>query len=66
MLTFSKSEVDKFKHGNKAKRWGQAFYDHFKLEKVTGQDKIFCDRLYAEQDDTKARALVQGRTDHKQ
>lgn len=66
MLTFSKSEVDKFKHGNKALRWGQAFHQHFKLEKVTGQDKNYCDRIYNEPDEQKARALVQGRTDQTQ
>ena len=27
MLTFSASEVKRFVHNNKAKRWGQDFYD---------------------------------------
>lgn len=67
MLTFSKSEVARFKHGNKALRWGQAFFNHFKLDKVTHpQDKEFCDRLYSEPSDAKARAMVQGRTDQTQ
>lgn len=64
MLTFSKSEVSQFRHSNKSKRWGQAFFDYFKLGKITNpQDKEFCDRLYNEINDTKAKAMVQGRTD---
>jgi len=67
MLTFSKSEVAAFRHLNKGKRWGQAFYDHFKLGKVSNpQDKEFCDRLFNEPNDTKAKAMVQGRTDQTQ
>ena len=65
MLMFSKSEVDRFRHNNKALRWGQAFYNHFKLEKVTGQDKYFCDKLY-NADETTAKAMVASRTDHSQ
>lgn len=66
MLTFTKSAVSAFVHRNKALRWGQAFYQHFKLEKVQGQDKNFCDRLYNEVDEAKAKAMVQGRTDFTQ
>ena len=67
MLMFSKSEVSRFVHTNKALRWGQAFYNAFKLHKVSGaQDKEFCDRLYNEKDDSRAKAFVQGRTDMSQ
>ena len=67
MLTFSKSEVAKFRHNNKALRWGQAFHQYFKLEKVTHpQDKEFCDRLYNEANEQRAKAMVQGRTDQTQ
>lgn len=65
MLMFSKSEVGKFVHRNKALRWGQAFHHHFKLEKVTGQDKYFCDKLY-NADEATAKAMVASRTDHSQ
>jgi len=65
MLMFSQSEVAQFRHTNKAKRWGQAFFDHFKLSKVTGQDKVFCDKLYNASDDT-AKAMVASRTDKTQ
>ena len=65
MLMFSKSEVGKFTHRNKSLRWGQAFYNHFKLEKVTGQDKYFCDKLY-NADEATAKAMVASRTDHSQ
>lgn len=66
MLTFSASEVKRFVHNNKAKRWGQAFYNHMKLEKVTGQDKGFCDRIYNESDEAKAKNMVASRTDTSQ
>lgn len=62
MITFSKSEVDSFRHSNKALRYGQAFHQHFKLEKVQGSDKEFCDRLYQAPDDV-AKAMVASRTD---
>ena len=63
MLMFPKSTVDAFRHTNKSKRWGQAFYDYMKLSKVqAAQDKEFCDRLY-NADDARAKAMVQSRTD---
>ena len=64
MMRFTKSEVAAFRHNNKALRWGQAFYNHFKLHKVqNAQDKAFCDRLWNEPDEARAKAMVQGRTD---
>lgn len=65
MLMFSKSEVEKFRHNNKALRWGQAFHGYFKLERVTGQDKYFCDKLYNASEDV-AKAMVASRTDRTQ
>lgn len=62
MLTFPKSAVDGFVHRNKSLRWGQAFHQHMKLHKVTGQDKPFCDKLY-NADDATAKAMVASRTD---
>lgn len=65
MLQFSKSEVDKFRHQNKALRWGQAFYKHFKLHKVEGSDKAFCEKLYNASEEV-AKAMVASRTDKTQ
>lgn len=66
MIMFSKSEVDNFRHTNKALRWGQQFYQKFKLDKVTNpQDKDFCDRLYNATEE-KAKAMVASRTDKSQ
>lgn len=63
MLMFTKEEVSRFKHNNKSLRWGQAFHSHFKLHKVQNQqDKEYCDRLYNEPNEQKAKAMVQGRT----
>lgn len=63
MITFSESSVKKFRHFNKSKRWGQAFYDFMKLDKVDNQaDKWFCDKLYNEVDELKAKNLVASRT----
>lgn len=66
MLMFSKSEVDRFIHTNKAQRWGQAFHQHMKLGKITGPDKSFCDRLRNESDESKAKNMVASRTDKTQ
>ncbi len=63
---FSKSEVEKFRHNNKALRWGQAFHSFFKLHKVTGADKNFCDKLFVEVDEAKAKNMVASRIDKNQ
>lgn len=60
---FPKTQVNAFQHKNKALRYGQAFHQFMKLEKVTGQDKDFCDRLYQANED-KAKAMIASRTDH--
>ena len=65
MLTFSKSEVDRFQHIHKVLRWGQAFYNYFNLNKVQGEDKAFCDKLY-NADEVTAKAMVASRTDKTQ
>lgn len=64
MLQFSKTEVDAFKHSNPSQRWGQAFFDHFHLDKVT-QDKDFCNKIYNADDET-AKIMVTSRIDHSQ
>lgn len=62
MLMFPKSRVDAFRHNNKALRWGQAFHQYMKLEKCH-EDKHFCDKLYNEVDEAKAKNMVASRTD---
>lgn len=63
MLLFPESRVKKFVHRNKALRYGQAFYAYMKLHKVVNpQDKYFCDRLYNETDDKKAKNMIASRT----
>lgn len=63
MITFSKSEVDRFKHTNKHLRWGQQFHQKFKLHKVTEpKDKIWCDKLHYAGDE-EAKKMVASRTD---
>lgn len=59
---FSKSLVDGFKHHNKALRYGQAFHQYAKLEKVVGSEKVFCDRLYVADDKT-AKQMIASRLD---
>ena len=63
MMKFSKSLVEKFRHNNKHVRYGQAIHQFLKLEKVTGPEKGFCDKLYNEPDEAKARDMVRSRTD---
>lgn len=65
MLTFYKSEVARFHHSNKSLRYGQAFYQFFKLWEVTSADKHFCDKLYIV-DDEVAKAMIASRTDQTQ
>lgn len=63
MIMFPKTQVDKFRHMNKAITWAQAFCLQMKLDKVTNpQDKEFCDRL-RNADEVKAKAMVASRTD---
>jgi hypothetical protein len=62
MLMFPKTRVDAFRHTNKALRYGQAFHQYMRLDKITGLDKAFCDRLY-QADGEKAKAMIASRTD---
>lgn len=66
MLTFSKSEVDQFNRlfkGITGLRHGQAFHQHFKLEKISNEeDKMWADRLY-QADGNIARTMIAERTD---
>lgn len=64
-LVFSASVVAQFRHANRALRWGQAFHQFMKLDRCT-TDRSFCDRLYNETDEQKARDMVRSRTDHNQ
>ena len=45
-LTFSKTLVDGFVHSDPNLRYGQAFHQYAKLEKIMGHDKGWCDKLY--------------------
>jgi hypothetical protein len=77
-LSISKSEIDQFyriyQSGKgafiqdfkyKDLRMGQAFHQHFKLEKITGDDKFWCDKLY-EADGDKAKKMIEQITDYQQ
>lgn len=78
-ISISKSEINQFHrmHQNgkgafvqdfklKGLRLGQAFHQHFKLEKITNeQDKMFCDILYNATDE-KANIMIASITDHSQ
>ncbi len=64
MIMFPKSRVSAFRHANKALRYGQAFFNFMKLEKVTNpQDKQFCNRIYTEPDESKVRQWIASRID---
>lgn len=66
-LTFPQSQIKQFHQTNPHLRWGQAFHQHMQLEKITsGINKVWCDRLYYESDDEKAKAMVKQRTDFSQ
>lgn len=66
MMTFPKTAVDRFfnEHWPSVKdghlRLGQSFHQFMKLEKITSDEKIYCDRLY-EADG--AKAMTAERTD---
>lgn len=64
MLTFSQTQVQEFHRSlyNPALRWGQAFHQYFKLEKIKGADKDWCDKLYYADTQT-AKSMVKERTD---
>lgn len=62
IITFSASVVAQFRHSNKHQRWGQAFHDFMKLGR-SSCDTNFCDRLYNEPNEDKAKAMVRSRTD---
>lgn len=63
MLIFPKSLVDNFRHNNKGKRYGQAFYDFAKLHRVKGEDRYFCNKLYNEENEQKVKNMINSRTD---
>lgn len=64
MLTFSKSEVNNFRFKDDGQRYGQSFYNYFKLHKITNsQDKLFCDKLYNADYET-AKVMISSRIDN--
>jgi hypothetical protein len=64
-LVFPKSRVDAFRHDVKSGlRWGQAFYDYMKLERIQQPDnQDFCDMLQAMRSDEDAKLMVAKYTD---
>lgn len=66
MMQISKTTFEKFKHNNKHLRYGQAIHQFLKLEKITGAEKGFCDKLYYEPDDAKAKAMILSRVAYDQ
>lgn len=65
MIMLPKTTVDKFVHRNKALRYGQAFHQYMKLEKVTQpQDKVYCDRIYNEPNEEVVKAWIRSRLDY--
>jgi len=68
MLQFSYSVVEQFikSEHNKHLRLGQEFHQYMELEKITGSDKYFCDKLYYVPSDTEARRMIYERTDYTQ
>ena len=62
MLMFPKSRVDQFQYRNKCLRYGQAFHNFMKLHKCN-QDRNFCDRLWNERSEERAKAMIASRTD---
>lgn len=66
-LRISATEIEQFYRSRPSLelRLGQAFHSHFKLERITGADRSFCDRLY-NADGSQARKLISCITDHSQ
>lgn len=63
MIMFPHSLVQGFRHTNKTLRWGQAFHQYAKLEKVENtQDRGWCNRLYYAKD-AEAKVMVYSRID---
>jgi hypothetical protein len=64
LIQFPRSAVEAFRNPDPQNlRWGQAFYDHMQLHKCV-QDRAFCDLLYNERDEAKAKAMVAALTDY--
>lgn len=64
MIMFAATKVAKFSHKNLSLRYGQAFHQYMKLEKVTNvEDKRFCDRIYNEISEEKVKAMITSRID---
>jgi len=59
------TQIRQFRRTNTDQRWGQEFYDFMKLEKVQDpEDKAWCDELYNEPDDARAKVMVLARIDY--
>ena len=65
MITFPSTQIALFKAQkyDKYLRYGQAFHQYMKLEKITNLlDKAFCDKLYNASNEV-AKLLIASRTD---
>lgn len=64
-LSIPNSRVQEFfsKPHNTGLRLGQAFHSFMKLDKCIA-DQQFCDKLYNEPDDAKAREIINSITDY--
>ncbi len=65
MLTFSKSFVEQFKRMQPMLRYGQEFHQWARLDKIAGEDKEWCDKLY-QMDALEAVNAICSRTDYTQ
>lgn len=63
MITFPATAIALFRHTDNFLRYGQAFHQHMKLDKISNlKDKVFCDKLY-NADDELAKQMIASRTD---
>lgn len=63
-LSIPATRVKAFRKPLNGMRWGQAFYGHMELHKLTSPTtKAWCDKLYNADDET-AKKMVESVTDH--
>lgn len=65
MLTFTASFLSQFKRQHPELRYGQEFHQWARLDKITGEDLLFCDKLY-QADEHLAKYMIGSRTDFSQ
>jgi hypothetical protein len=65
MLTFTASFLSNFKRTQPMLRYGQEFHQWARLDKITGEDGEWCDKLY-QMDYVEATQAIHSRTDYTQ